>query len=101
MFCLKQGSNKIRSIMLLSPEPTKIALEAKVFKRMKNLKFLMGNVHIGEELEYLPDELRSLEWHEFPLSLSSKCCLPRQLVVLKMSKSNIILEDEFFKQVKY
>ena len=84
--------------MLRSPKPTKIALEANVFKRMKNLKFLIGNVHIGEALEYLPDELRVLEWLEFPLSLSSKCCLPRQLVALEMSKSNIILEN-VFKQV--
>ena len=84
--------------MLCSPKPTKIALKANVFKRMKNLKFLIGNVHIGEELEYLPDELRFLEWHNYPLSLSSKCCLPRQLVVLKMFKSNIILEN-VFKQV--
>nr|XP_023929446.1 TMV resistance protein N-like [Quercus suber] len=88
-------SNKIRSIMLLSRERTEMPLKPKVFKRMKNLKFLVGNVHIGEALEYLPDELRFLEWREFPLSLSSKCCLPRQLVVLKMFESNIILEDVF------
>ncbi|XP_065618174.1 probable WRKY transcription factor 19 [Quercus suber] len=87
--------------MLWSPKPTKIALEANVFKRMKNLKFLIGNVHIGEELKYLPDELRFLEWHEFPLSLSSKCCLPRQLVVLEMSKSNIILENAFKQGFQY
>ncbi|KAL0007570.1 hypothetical protein SO802_009072 [Lithocarpus litseifolius] len=92
------GSNKIRSIMLLSLERTEVSLKAIVFKRMKNLKFLVGNVHIGEALEYLLDELRFLTWREFPLSLSSKCCLPRQLVVLKMSKSNIILENAF-KQV--
>ena len=84
--------------MLLSPERTTVPLKAKVFKRMKNLKFLVGNVRIGEALEYLPDELRFLEWREFPLSLSSKCCLPPQLVGLKMSKSNIILEN-VFKQV--
>ena len=84
--------------MLLSPERTAVPLKGKVFKRMKNLKFLIGNVHIGEALEYLPNELRFLEWSEFPLSLSSKCCLPRQLVVLKMFKSNIILEN-VFKQV--
>ena len=83
--------------MLRSPNRIEVSLKAKVFKRMKNLKFLAGNVHIGEALEYLPDELRFLEWREFPLSLSSKCWLPR-LVVLKMSKSNIILEN-VFKQV--
>ena len=83
--------------MLLSRERTEMPLKPKVFKRMKNLKFLIGNVQIGEALEYLPDELRVLEWHEFPLSLSSKCCLPRQLVVLKMFESNIILENVFKK----
>ena len=104
MFFLKQGSNKIRGIMLLSPERTTVSLKAKVFKRMKNLKFLVGNVHIDEALEYLPDELRFLEWRDFPLSLSSKCCLPQQLVVfmmsesLLMSESSIILEN-VFKQV--
>nr|XP_023889675.1 TMV resistance protein N-like [Quercus suber] len=88
-------SNKIRSIMLLSPKQTDhVPLKAKVFKRMKNLKFLVGNVRIGEAI-HLPDELRFLEWREFPLSLSSKCCLPPELVVLKMSKSNIILENAF------
>ncbi|XP_030965721.1 disease resistance protein RPS6-like [Quercus lobata] len=95
------GSNKIRGIMLRSPEPTKVALKANVFKRMKNLKFLIGNVHIGEDLEYLPDELRFLEWHEFPLSLSSKCCVPEELVALKMSKSNIILEKVFKQGFQY
>ena len=89
---------------MLSPERTEVPLKAKVFKRMKNLKFLVGNVHIGEALEYLPDELRFLKWLEFPLSLSSKCCLPQQLVVfmmsesLLMSESSIILEN-VFKQV--
>ena len=83
--------------MLLSLEQIEVPLKAKAFKRMKILKFLIGNVHIGEALEYLPDELRFLEWREFPLSLSSKCCLP-QLVVLDMSNTNIILK-KVFKQV--
>ncbi|XP_065624122.1 disease resistance protein RPV1 isoform X2 [Quercus suber] len=95
------GPNKIRGIMLRSPEPTNVALKANVFKRMKNLKFLIGNVHIDEDLEYLPDELRFLEWHEFPLSLSSKCCVPEELVALKMSKSNIILEKVFKQGPQY
>ncbi|KAF3959977.1 hypothetical protein CMV_015267 [Castanea mollissima] len=94
------GSKKIRSITLLSPERTEVSLKA-VFKRMKNLKFLVGNVHFGEALDYLPDELRFLEWRESPLSLSSKCCLPRQLVVFKISKSNIILENVVQKGFRY
>ncbi|XP_030962291.1 TMV resistance protein N-like [Quercus lobata] len=95
------GSNKIRGIMLCSPEPTEVALEANVFKRMKNLKFLIGNVHIVEDLEYLPDELRFLEWRKFPFSLSSKCCAPEELVALKLSKSNIKLENAFKQEFQY
>ena len=85
--------------MLLSPERTTVPLKAKVFERMKNLKFLVGNVHIGEALEYIPDELRFLEWREFPLSLSSKCFLPEKLVKVKMPKSSTILENVLIKQV--
>lgn len=58
---LKQGSNKIQGIMLRSPEPIKVSLKSKVFKRMKNLKFMIGDVHIDKELDYLPHELRFLE----------------------------------------
>ena len=47
--------------MLLSLEQIEVPLKAKAFKRMKILKFLIGNVHIVEELKYLPDELRYLE----------------------------------------
>ncbi|KAL0007748.1 hypothetical protein SO802_009250 [Lithocarpus litseifolius] len=95
------GSDKIRGIMLCSPKPTEVPLKANVFKKMKNLKFLLvGNVHIGEALKYLPDELRILEWRE-SLSLSSKCCLPQEIVVLKMSKSDIILEKAFKQGFQY
>ncbi|KAL4605721.1 hypothetical protein ACB092_09G050600 [Castanea dentata] len=93
------GSMRIRGIMLHSPEPIKVSLKAKVFKRMKNLKFLIGNVHIGKELEYVPPELRFLEWHVFPLSLSSKCSPLQNLVVLKMS--SIILENVFKQGFQY
>ncbi|XP_075638168.1 TMV resistance protein N-like [Castanea sativa] len=93
------ASMRIRGIMLRSPEPIKVPLKAKVFKRMKNLKFLIGNVHIGKELEYVPLELRFLEWHVFPLSLSSKCSPLQNLVVLKMS--SIILENVFKQGFQY
>uniref|UniRef100_A0A7N2LEV9 TIR domain-containing protein n=1 Tax=Quercus lobata TaxID=97700 RepID=A0A7N2LEV9_QUELO len=95
------GSKRIRGIMLCSPKPIEVALNANVFKRMKNLKFLIGNVHIVEDLEYLPDELRFLEWRKFPLSLSSKCCAPEELVAINLSKSNIILEKAFKQGFQY
>ncbi|XP_065637386.1 disease resistance protein RUN1-like [Quercus suber] len=63
------GSEKIRGIMICSPEPSKMKLEPKFFKKMKNLKFLMAsNVDICRGLKYLPNELRVLDWSGFPLS---------------------------------
>ena len=90
--------NKIRGIMWCSPKPITVSLEAKAFKRMENLKFLIvRNVHICEELKYLPNGLRLLEWHEFPFSLPSRYC-PQQLVALNMPYSRIRLE-KLLKQV--
>ena len=93
-----QGSNKIRGIMWHSPNPKTVRLHVEAFKKMENLKFLMvRNVIISEELTYLPNGLKLLEWHEYPFSLPSKYC-PQQLVVLEMPSSCIRL-DKLFKQV--
>ena len=93
-----QGSNKIQGIKLDSPNPVTVQLHAKAFKKMGNLKFLIvRNVLISEKLEYLPNGLKLLEWHQYPFSLPSKYC-PQQLVVLEMPHSCIRLE-KLFKQV--
>ena len=94
----KQGSNKIRGIMLCSHKPTTVPLAAYTFKRMRNLKFLIvRNVHICKKLKYLPIGLRFLEWPNYPFSLPSSFC-PQKLVTLKMPCSRIRLE-KLFKQV--
>ena len=70
-------------------------IEATAFKKMVNLKFLIvRNVHICEELKYLPIGLRLLQWPEFPFSLPSNY-YPQQLVELKMQGSLIRLETTF------
>ena len=93
-----QGTNEIRGIMLDSPNPIKGKLHAEAFKRLVNLKFLMvRDVHISEELKYLPNGLKLLEWHQYPFSLPSNYC-PQQLEVLEMPHSCIRLE-KLFKQV--
>ena len=93
-----QGSNKIRGIMLHSPNPITVQLYTKAFKKMENLKFLMvSNVHISEEIKYLPNGLKLLEWEQYPFSLPSNFS-PQELVVLNMPHSCIRL-DKLFKQV--
>ena len=84
--------------MLHSPNPITVQLHAKAFKRMENLKFLIvRNVHICEELKFLPNGLRLLECTGYHFSLPSKYC-PQQLVAFGMPHSHIRLE-KLFKQV--
>ena len=94
----KHGSNKIRGIMLYSHKPTNVTLAANAFKRMGNLKFLIvHNVHICNELKYLPNGLRFLDLPNYPFPLPSNFC-PQKLATLNMPCSHIRLE-ELFKQV--
>ena len=92
----KQGSDKIRGIMLSFHKPITVTLAPTAFKRMRNLKFLIvDNVHICEELKYLPNGLRFLQLPKYPFSLPSNFC-PQKLVTLEMPHSRIQLEKYFF-----
>ena len=94
----KQGSDEIRGIRLCSHKPTTVTLAANTFKRMRNLKFLIvDNVHICEELKYLPNGLRLLQLPNYPFPLPSNFC-PQKIVTLGMPCSCIRLE-KLFKQV--
>ena len=87
-----QGSNKIRGIMLHSPQRVTVQLHPKAFKRMENLKILMvHNIHIHEPLKYLPNGLRILKWPKYPFPFPYKYC-PQQLVILETPCSRIRLE---------
>ena len=81
--------------MCCSPQLIMVPIEAEAFENMKNLKFLIvHNVQICEELKYLPNGLRLLQWPEFPFSLPSKY-YPQQIVALEMPHSLIRLETTF------
>ncbi|KAM3738987.1 hypothetical protein ACB098_09G171800 [Castanea mollissima] len=86
------GSNKIRAIRLWSPEikPTKVQLKAQVFRKMKNLRFLViHNVHCHGRLKYLPNGLRVLDWKDYPFSWWPSNFCPNNLVVLNMSRNRL------------
>ncbi|KAK4592213.1 hypothetical protein RGQ29_016644 [Quercus rubra] len=86
------GSNKIRGIMLCSDRPEAVTLAAYAFKGMINLKILIvNNVHICEELKFLPNGLRYLDWPNYPFPLPSNFC-PQKLGALNMPSSRIQLE---------
>ncbi|KAK0583307.1 hypothetical protein LWI29_035566 [Acer saccharum] len=73
-------------------EITHLKLNGKSFSGMSNLRLLIINdvdVHLFEDLEYLSNELRLLEWHGYPLkSLPSSFQLQR-LVQLSLCYSRI------------
>ena len=67
------------------PEPTKLQLEAKCLENMENLKFLIiDNVEICGSLDYLPNDLRLLEWHGCTLSSLPSNFHPQKLIALNM-----------------
>ena len=79
--------------MICTLERAKLQLEAKSFEKMKKLKFLIvANVDICGDIEYLPNELRLLDWPEFPLSSLPYNFRPQKLVALNMPESQVILD---------
>nr|XP_023895178.1 uncharacterized protein LOC112007107 [Quercus suber]XP_023895179.1 uncharacterized protein LOC112007107 [Quercus suber]XP_023895180.1 uncharacterized protein LOC112007107 [Quercus suber] len=87
--------------MLCSHKLITVTLAAKAFKRMRNLKFLIvDNVHICEELKYLPNGLRLLHLPNYPFPLPSNFC-PQKLVTLEMPHSRIRLEKLFKQEFQF
>jgi len=64
---------------------------------MENLKFLIiDNVEICGSLDYLPNDLRLLEWRGCTLSSLPSNFHPQKLIALNMPQSRVIL-DKLFK----
>ncbi|KAI9119689.1 hypothetical protein K1719_009078 [Acacia pycnantha] len=99
------GSSKVEGIKLDVYEISDIHLEANVFKKMPNLRYLKfhsrylkfhssfnsgsSHVHLPNGLKFLPNKMRYLEWHVFPLkSLCSTFC-PKNLVKLFLPDSHL------------
>ena len=85
--------------MLHPPELVHVQLHPYVFIRMENLKILIvGNICVGEAIQYFPDGITIFRWPKYPFRLPSNYC-PRQLVGLDMPYSRIGLE-KLCKQVQ-
>lgn len=59
--------------------------------QMTSLRFLkFRNAYVCQGPEFLPDELRWLDWHGYPLKSLPNSFKGDQLVSLKLKKSRII-----------
>ena len=68
-----------------------IHLNAKSFSNMKNLQiFINCNAFFTGEVEYLPNELRFLDWPNCPLPSLPSNFNPRKLIKLNMPYSNML-----------
>ncbi|XP_065633891.1 disease resistance protein RUN1 [Quercus suber] len=86
------GSNEVRGVIVCLPKPKNMKLN---LEKMKNLKYLKVCNVICEDLKFLPNGLRLLDWNEFPLSSLPSAFEPKNLVLLNMQQSHIKLDEHF------
>ncbi|KAH7529252.1 hypothetical protein FEM48_Zijuj05G0164800 [Ziziphus jujuba var. spinosa] len=92
------GTNAIEGIKLDLPEQKTLYLSSKAFKKMKRLRLLIfRNVVLSTTIEYLPTELRFIDWPGYPFPTLSLNPGPKQLVILNMPNSQIHQLGEAFK----
>ncbi|XP_059454645.1 disease resistance protein Roq1-like [Corylus avellana] len=88
------GTNKVEGILIDLPEPDLIYLSPKAFKKMKRLRLLIiRNAHLSKEPNFLSNELRVIDWVEYPGEYFPSNFRGKNLVILRMAHSRIkILE---------
>ncbi|KAG6592337.1 Disease resistance protein RUN1, partial [Cucurbita argyrosperma subsp. sororia] len=85
-----QGTEAIEGIMMDLDEEGESHLNANSFKAMTNLRVLkLNNVHLSQDLEYLSDQLRFLNWHGYPSKFLPSNFHPTNLLELELPSSSI------------
>ncbi|XP_038889439.1 TMV resistance protein N-like [Benincasa hispida] len=85
-----KGTEAIGGIMMDMDEEGESHLNAKSFSAMTNLRVLkVNNVYLSEELQYLSDQLRFLNWHGYPLKCLPSNFNPTNLLELELPNSSI------------
>ncbi|CAL2270727.1 unnamed protein product [Prunus armeniaca] len=91
------GTDAVESITMDKTGPV-VHANAKCFSRMKKLRLLnLANVNLSNDLEYLSDNLRSLEWAGYPSKYFPSHFNPENLLELNMCHSHI---ESFWMGVK-
>ena len=98
-----KGTDKVEGMFLDLSKITSIHLSPQAFANMPNLRFLkfympehngvpimISKVHLDQGLEYLPNELRYLHWHEYPLKALPFDFEPENLVKLNLPYSKVV-----------
>ena len=77
--------------MILETLPQKEDFNANAcFSKMKRLQLIkISNVPLPQGLDYISNELRMMEWHDYPLKSMPRSFRPNNLVELIMPHSHI------------
>ena len=95
-----QGTKQVKGILIDLPERGMIHLRFKAFKKMKGLRlFISRNAQFSEEPNFLSDELRVIDWIDYPGEYFPSNFRGKNLVILRMAHSRIKLLDGV--QVKF
>ncbi|KAK9942295.1 hypothetical protein M0R45_007968 [Rubus argutus] len=94
------GTDRIKGIMVKFSELDEIVLSPASFSGMKNLKYFINcNASFsGDVIDYLPNELRLIDWPEFPFESFPSNFIPKKLVRLNMPRSRLSRLGERFKR---
>ncbi|KAK9200671.1 hypothetical protein WN944_015869 [Citrus x changshan-huyou] len=97
-----KGTDKIEGIFLDLSKINDIHLNPRAFANMCNLRLLRfympeyncvpimsSKVHLDQGLEYLPEELRYLHWHQYPLKTLPFDFEPENLIELNLPYSKV------------
>lgn len=83
-------------MMVDLPDRYMVHLKDDSFKRMKNLKILIvRHGHFCGSPQQLPNNLRLLDWMEYPSSSLPSTFHPKKLVILNLSHSRFTMQEPF------
>lgn len=90
------GTYRVQGMMVDLPDQYMVHLKDDSFKKMKNLKILIvRNGHFYGSPQHLPNNLRLLDWMEYPSSTLPSTFHPKKLVVLNLSRSRFTMQEPF------
>ncbi|CAI8612392.1 unnamed protein product [Vicia faba] len=90
------GTYRIQGMMVDLPDQYMVHLKDDSFKKMKNLKILIvRNGQFYGSPQHLPNNLRMLDWMEYPSSSLPPTFQPKKLVALNLSRSRFTLQEPF------
>ncbi|XP_045822914.1 TMV resistance protein N-like isoform X2 [Trifolium pratense] len=90
------GTYSIQGMMVDLPDQYMVHLKDDSFKKMTNLKILIvRNGNFYGSPQHLPNNLRLLDWVEYPSSSLPSTFHPKKLVVLNLSRSHFTMQEPF------